>query len=296
MLKKSMTVTFASIAAITGLNTLAHAQQTHIVKEKTNVEALAQQFSTTADEIKKLNHIGNEEVEKDISIVVPDKDIVEVKSGDTLNNIANAHHLTLDELYAFNPGVKPLIHPGDLIAVSDKGSATLESHLISDSSVYATPYSSETETAPLSYNSAETASYVASPSYVTSNNYNTETVSAPVYYNNSALNNQGNHYYFGNCTYYAFDRRQQLGRSVGSYWGNANNWASSARNAGLVVDHRPEVGAVFQTPAGYYVHVGIVERVNNDGSFYVSEMNWNGHFNDVTNRTIYNSSSYNFIH
>lgn len=63
-----------------------------------------------------------------------------------------------------------------------------------------------------------------------------------------------------------------------------------------MVDHRPEVGAVFQTPAGYYGHVGIVERVNNDGSFYVSEMNWNGHFNDVTNRTIYNSSSYNFIH
>ena len=80
--------------------------------------------------------------------------------------------------------------------------------MISDSSVYATPYSSET--APLSYNSA-----VASPSYVTSSNDNTETVSAPVYYNNSALNNQGNHYYFGNCTYYAFDRRQQLGRSVG---------------------------------------------------------------------------------
>ncbi|MDU6507155.1 MAG: CHAP domain-containing protein, partial [Staphylococcus sp.] len=216
------------------------------------------------------------------------------KSRDTSNKIAKAHHSTLDKLYAFNPGVKPLIHPGDLIAVSDKGSATLESHLISDSSVYATPYSSET--APLSYNSAETTPYVASPSYVTSSNDNTETISAPVYYNNSALNNQGNHYYFGNCTYYAFDRRQQLGRSVGSYWGNANNWASSARNAGLVVDHRPEVGAVFQTSAGYYGHVGIVERVNNDGSFYVSEMNWNGHFNDVTNRTIYNSSSYNFIH
>lgn len=293
MLKKSMTVTFASIAAITGLNTLAHAQQTHVVKERTNVEVLAQQFSTTADEIKKLNHIGNDEVEKDVSIVVPDKDIVEVKYGDTLNKIAKAHHLTLDELYAFNPGVKPLIHPGDLIAVSDKGSATLESQLISDSSVYATPDS--IETAPLSYNSAKTVPYVTSPSYVTSSNYNIETVSAPAY-NNSTLNNQGNHYYFGNCTYYVFDRRQQLGRSVGSYWGNANNWASSARNAGLMVDHRPEVGAIFQTTAGYYGHVGIVERVNNDGSFYVSEMNWNGHFNDVTNRTIYNSSSYNFIH
>ncbi|MGW9856518.1 surface antigen [Staphylococcus hominis] len=294
MLKKSMTVTFASIVAITGLNTLAHAQQTHIVKEKTNVEILAQQFSTTADEIKKLNHITNDEIEKDASIVVPDKDIVEVKSGDTLNKIAKAYHLTLDELYAFNPGVTPLIHPGDLIAVSDKGSATLESQLISDSDVYTIPYS--IEAAPLSYNSTETGAYVAPSSYVNSSNYNTETVSAPVYYNSSALNNQGNHYYFGNCTYYAFDRRQQLGRSVGSYWGNANNWANSARSAGLVVDHRPEVGAIFQTTAGYYGHVGVVERVNNDGSFYVSEMNWNGHFNDVTNRTIHSSSGYNFIH
>ena len=46
--------------------------------------------------------------------------------------------------------------------------------------------------------------------------------------------------------HYAFDRRQQLGRSIGSYWGNANNWAYQ-KNAGLTVDNRPEVGAIFQT-------------------------------------------------
>jgi surface antigen len=42
-----------------------------------------------------------------------------------------------------------------------------------------------------------------------------------------------------------------------------NMYSYQNNNAGLVVDHRPEVGAVFQTSAGYYGHVGIVERVNN---------------------------------
>ena len=31
--------------------------------------------------------------------------------------------------------------------------------------------------------------------------------------------------------------------------------------------------------------IGVVEHVNQDGSVYVSEMNWNGHYNH-TNRTI----------
>ena len=62
--------------------------------------------------------------------------------------------------------------------------------------------------------------------------------------------------------YYAFDRRAQLGRSIGSLWGNANNWNYAAKVAGFKVDKTPEVGAIFQTAAGPYGHVGVVESVN----------------------------------
>jgi hypothetical protein len=112
-----------------------------------------------------LTYLNHDEVEKDVSIVVPDKDIVEVKSGDTLNKIAKAHLSNVAEPLSLTA----IKSPGWINGFTPGLNAYNSSN---DSSVYATPYSSETETAPLSYNSAETASYVASPSYVTSNNYN----------------------------------------------------------------------------------------------------------------------------
>ena len=33
--------------------------------------------------------------------------------------------------------------------------------------------------------------------------------------------------------YYVFNRRSELGRSIGSTWGNANNWAYSAKELDL---------------------------------------------------------------
>ncbi len=38
----------------------------------------------------------------------------------------------------------------------------------------------------------------------------------------------------------------------------------------------PEVGAIFQTAAGPYGHVGVVESVNPNGTITVSEMNYAG--------------------
>ncbi|WP_403425172.1 CHAP domain-containing protein, partial [Staphylococcus aureus] len=118
----------------------------------------------------------------------------------------------------------------------------------------------------------------------------------PVAHNyNKSVANRGNLYAYGNCTYYAFDRRAQLGRSIGSLWGNANNWNYAAKVAGFKVDKTPEVGAIFQTAAGPYGHVGVVESVNPNGTITVSEMNYAG-FNVKSSRTILNPGKYNYIH
>ena len=105
----------------------------------------------------------------------------------------------------------------------------------------------------------------------------------------------GNRYAYGYCTWYAYNRRVQLGLPVASGWGNANTWDYYARLSGYQVDTVPSVGAIFQTKSGYYGHVGIVERVNPDGTIYVSEMNYSG-WNVISHRTITNLSGYRFIH
>ena len=62
-----------------------------------------------------------------------------------------------------------------------------------------------------------------------------------------------------------------------------------------MVNATPEVGAILQSSAGNYGHVGIVERQNSDGSILVSEMNMQG-LGQKSYRTIYNSGQYNYIH
>ncbi len=109
----------------------------------------------------------------------------------------------------------------------------------------------------------------------------------------------GNRYAYGYCTYYAFNKRAAAGRPVGSNWGNATTWAALARASGFAVDKNPQAGDVFQTSGGWggYGHVGYVERVNEDGSVLVSEMNYAG-WNRVSSRTISPDQVglFNFIH
>jgi surface antigen len=90
----------------------------------------------------------------------------------------------------------------------------------------------------------------------------------------------------------------QLGRPIPSNLGNANTWDNRARAAGYRVDHTPSVGAVFQTDAGYFGHVGVVERINPDGSIVISEMNNRayGGWGKTNTRTIYNPGDYTYIH
>lgn len=106
----------------------------------------------------------------------------------------------------------------------------------------------------------------------------------------------GNRYDYGYCTWYAYNRRAELGRPIGSFWGNASTWAINAISAGYHVSRTPSVGAVMQNGGGYG-HVAIVESVGADGSISISEMNYVG-WNRQSTRTLSagEASGYNFIH
>ncbi len=117
-----------------------------------------------------------------------------------------------------------------------------------------------------------------------------------VSYRNASV--AGNRYDYGYCTWYAFNRRAELGRPVGSFWGNASTWASYARGSGYAVSRTPSVGAVMQDSysAGGYGHVAVVESVGADGSISISEMNYAG-WNVKSYRTLSagEAAGYNFI-
>jgi len=109
----------------------------------------------------------------------------------------------------------------------------------------------------------------------------------------------GNKYAYGNCTWYAYERRAAMGMPVGSFWGNGGSWGYSARAAGYVVNNTPSYGAVL-VEAGSPGHVAVVESVADDGTVVVSEMNnaAYGGFNIINNRTISagQASLYQYIH
>jgi surface antigen len=124
----------------------------------------------------------------------------------------------------------------------------------------------------------------------------TTTYSSYTYSNPNARAMAGNRYSYGYCTWYAYNRRAQLGRPIGSFWGNANTWDSNAAAGGWTVSYIPIPGAVFQTDSGYYGHVGIVESVNPDGTINISDMNGIAGWNNVGYRSNVNPGLYTYIY
>lgn len=119
---------------------------------------------------------------------------------------------------------------------------------------------------------------------------------------NHGTGDSGNSYEFSQCTWWAYTRRHQLGLPVGSYFGNGNQWASSARSLGYWVDNTPHnVGDIMVFKSGqagadsYYGHVAIVERINPDGSVTTSECG--AAFRGKTySRTYTNIHDFQYIH
>jgi surface antigen len=81
----------------------------------------------------------------------------------------------------------------------------------------------------------------------------------------------GNRYTPGQCTWYAYNRRRELGLKTGSFWGNAGNWQYAAAAAGFTVNNTPGIGAIIEWPG----HVAVVEKIDwKNNRVYISEMNY----------------------
>lgn len=238
----------------------------YVAKAGDTASSVASQYGISPDTLKWANNLTSDALEVNRRVVIPPVDgvIYTVKDGDTVDSIASKYRVDKARLIAFNDlelsGLtkdKRLVLPGGVLPENERPG-------------YSAPRTMLT--------------YGSSTSYTT---VNTQMASASA----------GNRYAFGNCTWYAYERRAQLGRPVGSFWGNAATWASYAQAAGYVVNNTPAPGAVMQNGGGYG-HVAIVESVGTDGSVTLSEMNYAGNFNKVTSRTISGASAagFNFIH
>jgi surface antigen len=89
----------------------------------------------------------------------------------------------------------------------------------------------------------------------------------------------------GQCTEWGYLKRPDIvdngiaKNGISGNW-NADHWAVNALAAGYQVGSTPAYGAIAVWPggvdgAGVLGHVAFVEQVNADGSFRVSEENWN---------------------
>lgn len=106
------------------------------------------------------------------------------------------------------------------------------------------------------------------------------------------------------CTDYAASRRKDLFPSRwGSdrrFWGNAISWLSQAQRTGVPTGKQPQVWAVavfrwWRWASSSYGHVAIVEKIVDDSTIVVSDMNYTGR-NKVTTRRISDTVAIGYIY
>ncbi|WP_137663326.1 glucosaminidase domain-containing protein [Enterococcus hulanensis] len=96
-------------------------------------------------------------------------------------------------------------------------------------------------------------------------------------YNGIDYNSSGS-YPVGQCTWYAFNRVKQLGKSVDDYMGNGGEWATKGKALGYEVSQKPKAGWLISFKPGVagsdarYGHVAFVEVVRPEG-ILISEGN-----------------------
>lgn len=250
---------------------------TYTVKDGDNVDTVAAAHGVTSQTIRWANRLKDNNLVPGTNITIPAVDgvVYTVKDGDNLASLAGKYKSSVDQIITINnlAADTTVVPTGTVILLPD---GTLPE---TERPEYVAP----APVRPTTRLSSGTGRLSAGKRGIAT------TMRVPAA--------GGNTYAYGYCTWYAYNRRVQLGLPVANRWGNANTWDTSAQSAGYLVNGTPSVGAIFQTDAGPYGHVGIVEAVYADGSIDISEMNYSGWgVLTIGNMSPADYSGYDFIH
>ena len=256
----------------------------YVVKEGDTADSIAAQFSISVDTVKWANGLATSTVTpgKELTILPVDGVLYTVKDGDTIESVAAKFNVTPETVTSFN----------DL----ELTGLVKDAKIILPSGVLPTDerpgYQAPTPVARTFTTANVYGAYRYAGGFAGGDVFNIR--------QNFKRTTPGNTNAWGNCTWYAWERRYEMGRPIpGGAMGNAAQWNSSFAAMGYRVDSVPAVGAIFQNGGGYG-HVGIVEALNADGSIIVSEMNnySGGGYNGINDRLIpaSNVGNFNYIH
>lgn len=200
-----------------------------------------------------------------------------VKSGDTVSSLADRFNVTSDSIRWSNnlngnsipigkviyvlPGVNGIIHTvqsGDTAAsLANKYSANEDQIIVmNDAELSGLPIGQRI----IIPGGKKTAPVITARSFS--------------YYGGFTPRYGYNGYDYGYCTWYVANKRAEIGRAVPANLGDAWTW-DDLHPGGY--NNRPAYGAVAVTASSYRPgHVAFVEKVNSDGSIWISEMNSRG--------------------
>lgn len=236
------------------------------VKEGENIDTIAAKFDATADQIRWSNGLKTVDVAAGTVLYIPSTAgiVYTVKAGDTVESIAEKYGSKKDEIIALNDLEVSGLSDGARIVIKN-GSLP-----VTERPEYVAPVRR-------SYRSGSNYTYT----------YLGDSATRVGLSCNTGLGG-------GQCTTWGWLKRPDL-RFIKA---NANRWDDIARAAGLSVNHTPAAGAIFQTDAGWYGHVGYVESVNSDGSINISERNYAGCRGGVLFSTVPAGAAarFNYIH
>lgn len=250
--------------AIVQLSTASRSITKHAVVDGDTVDSVAAKYNIAANTVRWANNVtGNTlAVGATIDILPRDGIVYTVKDGDTVQSIAQKYKADGSAITTFNDleisglnaGLKIIVPGGELPTNERPG--------------YVAPVAARNTYTGGTFITGYSSGFSGGNTWFI-----------------GGFSGASGGYAYGNCTSYAHWKRAQLGRPIGSMWGNAGSWAVSARNAGNLVNRTPAAGAIIQDSG----HVAIVDAVLANGDLQLSEMNASvagGGYNKVSGRIL----------